>query len=125
MVDLHQGLLIKIYTSVARADGKWSRVERELACELVDHLWQRRLEGAELREVARRMFGDASHLQWYSLLRPFDRIAKIRNFVPELETIVLRVANLVAKADGTVSRRRRTRSSRSSKRSKSTSVASN
>ena len=103
MVDLHQGLLIKIYTSVARADGRWSRVERELACELVDHLWQRRLEGAELREVAHRMFGDASHLQWYSLLRPFDRIAKIRNFVPELETIVLRVANLVAKADGTVS----------------------
>jgi tellurite resistance protein/adenylate kinase family enzyme len=105
MVGLHQGLLIKIYTSVARADEKWSREERELACELVDHLWQQRLEGAKLREVAHRMFSDASRLQWYSLLRPFDRIAKIRNFVSELETIVLRVANLVAKADGTVSTR--------------------
>ncbi len=102
MVDLHQGLLVKIYTSVARADSRWSSMERLLACELVDHLWQERLEGDKLQEVARRMFTDAGRLQWYSLLRPFDRIAKIRTFVPELQTIVLRVANLVAKADGTV-----------------------
>jgi len=105
MVDLHQGLLIKVYTSVARADGQWSQVERELACELIDHLWQQRVEGTELKEIARRLFVDSSRLHWYSLLRPFDRIAKIRSFVPELQTIVLRVANLVAKADGRVSER--------------------
>ena len=103
MVDLHQGLLVKIYTSVARADQKWSGVERELARELVDHLWQQRLAGAELQRSPTAYSCDAGRLQWYSLLRPFDRIAKIRNFVPELETVVLRVANLVAKADGTVS----------------------
>jgi tellurite resistance protein len=103
MVDLHQGLLIKIFTAVARADTRLSRMERELASELVDHIWQQRLEEAPLREVIHRMFRDAAHLQWYSLLRPFDRIAKIRNFVPELQTIVMRVANLVAKSDGTVS----------------------
>jgi tellurite resistance protein len=103
MVDLHQGLLVKIYTSVAQADRRWSRMERVLACELVEHLWQRRLEGDELERVAGRLFADAANLNWYSLLRPFDRIVRIRDFVPELETIVLRVANLVAKADGTVS----------------------
>ena len=102
MVDLHQGLLVKIYTSVARADQKWSEVEQQLACELVDHLWQQRLAGKELHDIAQRMFRDAGRLAWYSLLRPFDRIVKIRNFVPELETVVLRVANLVAKADGCV-----------------------
>jgi len=102
MVDLHQGLLVKIYTSVARADQKWSEVEQQLACELVDHLWQQRLAGKELNDIAQRMFRDAGRLAWYSLLRPFDRIVKIRNFVPELETVVLRVANLVAKADGCV-----------------------
>ncbi|MHB8972592.1 MAG: AAA family ATPase [Pirellulaceae bacterium] len=103
MVDLQQGLLIKIFTSVAQADARLSRMERELATELVDHIWQQRLEETPLREVIERMFRDAGHLQWYSLLRPFDRIAKIRSFVPELETIVMRVANLVAKSDGTVS----------------------
>lgn len=103
MVNLHQGLLVKIYTSVARADRKWSNMEREMACELVDHLWQQRLEGTQLKEVAHHMFSEAGRLPWYSLLRPFDRIAKIHGLVPELETIVLRVANLVAKADGTTS----------------------
>lgn len=102
MVDLHQGLLVKIYATVARADRQWSRMERVLAGELVEHLWQRRLEGEELERVAARLFTDAGKLAWYSLLRPFDRIARIRGFVPELETIVLRVANLVAKSDGTI-----------------------
>ncbi len=105
MVDLHQGLLVKIYTSVARADQKWSDVEQQLARELVDHLWQQRPAGKELNDIAQRMFRDAGRLAWYSLLRPFDRIVKIRNFVPELETVVLRVANLVAKADGCVTAR--------------------
>ncbi|MHB0955059.1 MAG: AAA family ATPase [Pirellulaceae bacterium] len=103
MVDLHQGLLIKVFTFVAQADARLSRMERQLACELVDHIWQQRLEETQLRDVLQRMFRDAGHLQWYSLLRPFDRIAKIRSFVPELETIVMRIANLVAKSDGTVS----------------------
>ncbi len=103
MVDLHQGLLIKIFTSVARADSRLSRMERELAAELIDHIWQQKLDEQQFKDVVQRIFRDAAHLQWYSLLRPFDRIAKIRNFVPELQTIVMRVANLVAKADGTVS----------------------
>ena len=103
MVDLHQGLLIKVFTSVARADSRLSRMERELAAELIDHIWQQKLDEQQFKEVIQRIFRDAGHLQWYSLLRPFDRIAKIRNFVPELQTIVMRIANLVAKADGTVS----------------------
>ena len=78
-------------------------MERELAVELIDHIWQQKLDEPQFKEVVQRIFRDAGQLQWYSLLRPFDRIAKIRNFVPELQTIVMRVANLVAKADGTVS----------------------
>ena len=53
MVDLHKGLLIKIYSTVASADSRWSRMERDLACELIDHVWQRRLAGEELKQVAR------------------------------------------------------------------------
>ena len=78
-------------------------MERALAVELIDHIWQQKLDEPQFKEVVQRIFRDAAQLQWYSLLRPFDRIAKIRNFVPELQTVVMRVANLVAKADGTVS----------------------
>ncbi len=102
MVDLHKGLLIKIYATVASADSRWSRTERELAAELIDHIWQQRLSDDELAEVARRMFEDAGRLNWYSLVRPFDQIIRIRNLAAELQTVAMRLANLVAKADGTV-----------------------
>ncbi|MFW6169245.1 MAG: AAA family ATPase [Planctomycetota bacterium] len=102
MVDLHNGLLVKIYATVAMADSRWSDREQELARELVDHIWRKRLENEELQHVARRMFQDAGSLNWYSLVRPFDQVAGIRDMAADLETAVVRIANLVAKADGTV-----------------------
>ncbi len=104
MVDLHKGLLIKIYATVAVADSRWSRSEQELACELIDHIWQQRLHGEELRQVARRMFQDAGRLSWYSLVRPFDQVVKIRDMSADAETVVMRIANLIAKSDGTVTK---------------------
>ncbi len=102
MVDLHKGLLIKIYATVACADSRWSRSERELASELIDHLWQQRLAGEELRQVSRRLLEDAGRLNWYSLVRPFDQINRIRDLAADLQTVVMRVANLIAKSDGTI-----------------------
>ncbi len=105
MVDLHKGLLLKIYTTIATADRRWSREERLLAQELIDHLWQERLDGPRLRDVTLRLFSDAGSLKWYSLVRPFDQISVLHERVAELETIVTRVGNLVAKADGSVDHR--------------------
>lgn len=105
MVDLHKGLLMKVYCAVAGADSRWSRAEQELASDLVDHLWQMPVDGPRLKEIAMRMFRDAAQLDWYSLVRPFDRIHRIRDLVPDLETVVMRLANLIAKADGTVATR--------------------
>jgi len=102
MVDLHKGLLIKIYAKVAAADAKVSGMEGDLARELVDHIWQRRLRGDELRQVTRRIFHDARKLKWYALVRPFDQVREIRDMAADLETAVMRIANLIAKADGTV-----------------------
>ncbi|MGM0486023.1 MAG: AAA family ATPase [Planctomycetota bacterium] len=102
MVDLHKGLLVKIYATIASADSRWSDSEQALARELVDHIWQKRLENEELQQVARRMFQDAGGLNWYSLIRPFDQVTSIRDMSADLETAVVRIANLVAKADGTV-----------------------
>ena len=100
MDDLHRGAVLKVYFSVVEADRKWSNRERFLAEVLFDHLWGKRLTGEELRTAARRLADDASKLKWYSIVRPFDQIVPLREHVGALETIVMRLANLVARADG-------------------------
>ena len=100
MDDLHRALVLKVYFSVVEADRKWSSRERFLAEELCDHLWGKRLTGEELRTAARRLAGDTAKLRWHSIVRPFDQIVPLRERVGTLETLVMRLANLVARADG-------------------------
>ncbi|MEM8680856.1 MAG: AAA family ATPase [Planctomycetota bacterium] len=100
MEDLHAGLLVKTYFSLALADRKWTSGERRLAQVLFEHIWQRKLSGDELRDAAYQLSGKASTLKWFSLVRPFAELAPLRQFVPAVETVVTRVANLVAKIDG-------------------------
>lgn len=100
MADLHRGLLVKVYASVAEADSRWSGNEQQLAQILIQHLWHQKLAGPALREAARHLFTEGMSLQWYSLVQPFERIAPLRERAAELETIVVRLGNLVAKVDG-------------------------
>jgi hypothetical protein len=100
MDDLHRALVLKVYFNVCEADREWSEAERFMAETLFHHLWGKRLTGEQLREAARKAAEDVSKLKWYSLIRPFDRIVPLRNRVGELETLVVRLANLVARADG-------------------------
>jgi SpoVK/Ycf46/Vps4 family AAA+-type ATPase len=100
MDDLHRALVLKVYFNVCEADREWSEAERYMAETLFQHLWGKRLTGEQLREAARKAAEDVSKLKWYSLIRPFDRIVPLRNRVGELETLVIRLANLVARADG-------------------------
>jgi SpoVK/Ycf46/Vps4 family AAA+-type ATPase len=100
MDDLHKGLLIKVYVSIAAADRKWSKEERVLAEMLFEHIWHKQLDGKQLKEAFRHIAGEASHLRWHSLMRPFEEIDLLRGRVAELETIIMRLANLIAKADG-------------------------
>ena len=102
MADLHCGLLLKIYTTVAESDLRWNQPEQVFAQTLFESVWQKSLAGDQLRETVLHISSTSAGLKWYSLLRPFDRLAPLRERVPELETLVLRIANLVAKADGTV-----------------------
>jgi tellurite resistance protein len=102
MNDLHRGLLVKIFAGVAEADRRWTAAETGLAAILLEHLWQETLEGERLREAIEHLGTQAHRLKWYSLVRPFDQIPMLRERVGELETVVLRVANLVAKCDGVV-----------------------
>lgn len=100
MDDLHRGLLVKTYVSIAEADHKWGKAEQELARELILHVWGRLLDPPELKQAVVRLSAQATKLKWYGLIRPFSEIEPLRDRVGQLETIVIRVANLVAKADG-------------------------
>lgn len=102
MADLHCGLLLKLYTSVAEADLRWNQPEQVFAQTLFEHVWGKSIYGDDLRETVLHVSTSSAGLKWYSLFRPFDRLPPLRERVPELETLVLRIANLVAKADGAV-----------------------
>ena len=102
MDNLHKALAVKVFVSVCEADRRWSTKEQALARVLVEHLWLKTLHGDELREAILDMSGRAAKLRWYELVRPFDEIAPLRDRVGELETIAVRLANVVARADGAV-----------------------
>jgi uncharacterized tellurite resistance protein B-like protein len=100
MDDLHRALVLKVYFNICEADRKWSEAERFLAEVLFEHLWGKRLSGEKLRAAARKAAEDTTKLKWYSIIRPFDRIVPLRERVGTLETLVMRLANLIARADG-------------------------
>ena len=102
MDNLHKALSVKVFVSICEADRRWSLREQRLAQVLLEHLWDKTIEGAALREAILDMSERASKLHWYSLVRPFDEIAPLRDRIGELETVVVRLANLVARADGRI-----------------------
>ncbi len=100
MDDLHRALVVKIFITICEADRRWSTNEKFLAEVLLFHLWSQWLGEEELKAAIHEMSGKASSLKWYALVRPFDQIAPLRERVGELETIVVRLANVIARADG-------------------------
>lgn len=100
MDDLHRALLVKLFVTICEADRHWSKNERALAQALVSHLWCDDLQADQLKEVVREMSAKAMSLKWYALVRPFDQIAPLRDRIGELETIVTRLAHVVARVDG-------------------------
>lgn len=102
MDDLHRALALKVYVMVCQADRAWSRPERLLGEVLCHHLWGCWLDGNALRDAIKRAAEESSELKWYSLIRPFDRVEPLRERIGELETVVGRMANLVARCDGSL-----------------------
>lgn len=100
MEDLHRGLLIKVFTEVSRADGRWTAPEKRIGAMLIDHLWDEPLRGARLRDAIEGLAARSDQLSWGALLAPFVRYEPLRDAVGQVETIVSRLANLIAKSDG-------------------------
>jgi AAA+ superfamily predicted ATPase/tellurite resistance protein len=100
MEDLHRGLLIKVYVTIVRADDRWTIPEKKVATAMIEYLWGESFTGHELREAATGLFAQADALRWDSLVAPFVRYPPLADSKAEVETIVMRLANLVAKCDG-------------------------
>lgn len=100
MDDLHRGLLIKVYVTVVRADDRWTGPEKKIAAAMIEHLWGEQLHGSQLREAATGLFQQADMLTWESLVAPFVRYPPLANSKDQVETITMRLANLVANCDG-------------------------
>lgn len=98
---LHRGLLAKIYSTIAEADGRWTYEEQRCVAMLLDHVGVAR-PAEELEQTARRVARQAARLDWSRLLRPFREIPLLCRRAADLETLILRIANLIAKADGVV-----------------------
>lgn len=100
MDDLHRALLVKIFVTICEADRHWSKNEKFLAEVLLFHLWSQWLSDESLQASLAQMSEKATKLKWYAVVRPFDQIAPLRDRIGELETIVTRLANIIARADG-------------------------
>ena len=102
MDDLHRGLLVKTFISIAEADRSLGKAELVLAKELILHVWGKLLDEDDLKDTVLRLSDQAAKLKWYGLVRPFTEIEPLRDRIGRLETNIIRMANLVAKADDVV-----------------------
>src|SRR5262245_66589416 len=50
MLDLHRGLLLKVFLEVGFVDDEWSEEELQLAKVLFHHLWDKQLNDSQLQE---------------------------------------------------------------------------
>jgi hypothetical protein len=99
MVDLSHGLMLRIFVDVAYVDDHWAPETLVLAADLFEYIWGKQLKRRQLKEALDRFRRDDA-LGWEALLGPFTRLAPFRHRTHQLHTVVLRLANLVVKANG-------------------------
>ncbi|MEE2938363.1 MAG: AAA family ATPase [Planctomycetota bacterium] len=103
MHDLHQGFLMKIFATVVPDTQSRTLEQRQLGRVLLEHIWGTSVMGNLLRESVDRLVATAEGFQWRDLVRPFAEIPAIRDRWGELETSAMRMAKLLATADGSLS----------------------
>ena len=94
--------MVKIFLTIVQADRRFTAEERQLGQVLIARLWGRELSSDEVGPVLQELIAMADKFDWYHLVRPFEEVPVLRDRISELETIVMRFGNLVAKADGTL-----------------------
>ena len=102
MVDLHRGLLVKIFVEIAHCDRHWRQEEREAAFILLKHVWDVDVDAGNIIQILQSASDLAETLHWEKLLSPFVRLPPLADQVAELGTLLIRISNIIAKADGNV-----------------------
>ncbi|MEM9645229.1 MAG: AAA family ATPase [Planctomycetota bacterium] len=103
MNDLHQGLVMKVFASlVSQSDAK-SMEQRQLGRVLLQHIWGKSVMGSQLREAVDWLVTASSEFRWSDLVRPFAEVPSIRDRFGDVETQVMRMANLIVMVDGSSS----------------------
>ncbi|HMP03321.1 MAG TPA: AAA family ATPase [Gemmatales bacterium] len=99
MIDLHRGVLLKLFMEVAHADTEPAPGVLHLAGELFAHIWNRHLKPRLAADALMQLKQEPTP-DWHTLLGPFQRHEPFRRRRDELFTVLWRVANIVAKVDG-------------------------
>ncbi|MEM0926851.1 MAG: hypothetical protein AAGJ83_12495, partial [Planctomycetota bacterium] len=95
-------LLTKAFVEVVESDLYLSPAEAELAQLLLRHLHQRSVWRSRVAAEFDQLSHDAKRHPWEFILEPLHWYPKTCEFQQELETSVLRMANIIAKVDGGV-----------------------
>lgn len=103
MDDLHQGFLMKVFAAaVPEVDGRTIE-QRQLGRVLLEHIWGKSVMGRQLQEAVDWLIAAAADFRWQDLVRPFAELPALRDRWGELETLAMRMANLLTSVDGGVS----------------------
>jgi hypothetical protein len=100
MNNLCGGLLVKLFVAIGEVDHVWTREELAMVGVLIFQLWQVRVTDQVAMDAIHRLASQAKSLSWAAVIDPFLRYPPLSSEIPELETVVVRAGNLVAKADG-------------------------
>jgi adenylate kinase family enzyme len=99
MLDLSHGLMLKVFVEIASLDGEWGPEDLLLAGELFEFVWNKRVKAKQLREALDH-FQKKGIPGLDALLGPFEHLTPFANKAHRVQTVVMRQANLVAKANG-------------------------
>ena len=100
--DLHRGVLIKTLIDIANCDRKWATQEREAAWMILQHVWGVQMDSSALTEALQNVVRHAEQLRWRDLVAPFAEMPLLSHDKDALRSLILRLASVVAKADGKV-----------------------
>lgn len=103
MNDLHQGFLMKVFACVVPDANAKNMEQRQMGRALLEHIWGKSVLGSQLHEAVDWLIGAADDFQWSELVRPFTELPEIRDRWGDLETLAIRMAQLLSAVDGKVS----------------------
>ncbi|TWU07963.1 AAA family ATPase [Stieleria varia] len=103
MDDLHQGFLMKVFAAAVPSASSRNMEQRQLGRVLLEHIWGKSVMGSQLHEAVDWLITASNDFQWDELIRPFVELPDLRASWGQLETLAMRMANLLTAVDGNVS----------------------